>query len=98
MKLSELAAKPSLIKITLDDEETKVKYGDELDFFIYDRQPLAKFIKIATTINTDYESAVVMLDDLILDEEGKQITGKGLVLPNDLMTKVIQKVVEHLGK
>jgi hypothetical protein len=96
--LAQLAAKPELIKITIDDEDTIKRYEEPLEFYIYDRQPLAKFIKIATTINTDYDSAVLMLEDLVLDEKGAKITGNGLVLPNDLMTKVIQKTVEHLGK
>ena len=41
MKLSELAKKPQLQKITITDEALVEKYGDELEFFIYDRQPLA---------------------------------------------------------
>ena len=46
LKLTQLAAKPQLVKITIDDESIKEKYGDELEFWIYDRQPIDKFIKI----------------------------------------------------
>lgn len=98
MKLSKLAAKPQLTKIVLDDEQIIEKYGEELEFFIYDRQPIEKFIKIATTINSDYTAAVGMLNELILDEAGRPVITDELVLPNDIITKVIQKVVEHLGK
>jgi len=98
MKLSNLAAKPQLIKIVLDDEQVKEKYGEELEFFIYDRQPIEKFIKIATTMSSDYTTAVGMLNDLILDENGKSVVTGELVLPNDIVSKVIQKIVEHLGK
>jgi hypothetical protein len=96
--LTQLAAKPQLIKITLNDAAIIEKYEDELEFYIYDRQPIEKFIKIATTMNTDYTSAVGMMNDLILNEDGSQVCKDGLVLPSDVMSLAIQKVIEQLGK
>jgi hypothetical protein len=96
--LTQLAAKPQLIKITLNDPAIIEKYEDELEFYIYDRQPIEKFIKIATTMNTDYTSAVGMMNDLILNEDGSQVCKDGLVLPSDVMSLAIQKVIEQLGK
>lgn len=98
VNLKTLAAKPQLIKIVLDTEEIKEQYGDELEFYIYDRQPIDKFIKIASTMNTDYTGAVAMMNDLILDEDGKPVCANGLVLPSGVMSMAIQKVIEHLGK
>jgi hypothetical protein len=98
MKLTQLASKPQLIKIVLDDEQIQEKYGESLEFWIHDRQPIDKFIKIATTLSTDYTAAVGMLNDLILDETGAPVVQGDLALPNDLVSKVIQKVVEYLGK
>ena len=98
VNLKTLAAKPQLIKIVLDTEEIKEQYGDELEFYIYDRQPIDKFIKIASTMNTDYTGAVTMMNDLILDEDGKPVCNDGLVLPSGVMSMAIQKVIEHLGK
>ena len=98
MKLTQLAAKPQLIKIVLDDEQIKEKYGEELEFWIHDRQPVDKFIKIATLIGEDYSSAITLINELILDEDGKPVIRDGMVLPNDIITKTIQKIVEYLGK
>jgi hypothetical protein len=98
LKLTQLAAKPQLVKITVDDEATKEKYGDELEFWILDRQPLEKFIKIATGLSNDYAGSVNLLSELILDEDGKPVLTEDKILPNDLNTKVIQKIVEVLGK
>lgn len=98
LNLKTLAAKPQLIKIVLDGDEIKEQYGDELEFYIYDRQPIDKFIKIASTMNTDYTTAVGMMNELILDEDGKPVCKDGLVLPSGVMSLAIQKVVEHLGK
>lgn len=98
LKLTQLAAKPQLVKITIDDESIKEKYGDELEFWIYDRQPIDKFIKIASTIANDYNSAVAMLADLVLDEDGQPVMKEGLTLPNDLVSIVLHKIIDYLGK
>ena len=98
LKLTQLAAKPQLVKITIDDAATKEKYVDDLEFWILDRQPLENFIKIATGLSNDYAGSVSLIAELILDEEGKPVLTDGKVLPNDLNTRVIQKIIEVLGK
>ena len=96
--LTQLAAKPQLIKIVLDSAEIVEQYGEELEFYIWDRQPIAKFMTIASTMNSNYTEAVGMMNDLILDEEGQSICRDGMVLPSTVMSFAIQKVIEHLGK
>ena len=51
LKLTQLASKPQLIKITLDTKEIQEKYGDSLEFWILDRQPIDQFIKMADTFD-----------------------------------------------
>ena len=48
MKLSQLAGKPQLIQIALDDEETVKEFGEALEFWTWDRQPMATFLKLAS--------------------------------------------------
>jgi len=96
--LSKLAAKPQLIKIELDTPEIIEKYGEALDFYVYDRQPMDLFVQIATKLNSDYTGAVALINDLILDEKGRSICGDGMVLPPDVTSAAIQKVIEQLGK
>lgn len=98
MKLTQLAALPQLIKITIDDEDIVAKYGEELEFWIQDRQPLEKFIKIASGLSSDYAGSMSLLTELILDDTGRPILVDGKVLPNDLNTRIIQRIVEMLGK
>lgn len=98
MKLAKLAAKPQLIKITLDDEDTVKAYGDSLEFWIYDRQDLDTFVKLATLEAKNFDKLAVEVNKLILDEDGTPIVKSGLALPADLMMKAIQKVIESLGK
>ena len=98
LKLTQLASKPQLIKITLDNAELKERYGDELEFWIWDRQPIDQFIKLATTGADNYGEMIKMVNDLILDEEGNKAIKEGEALPNDVMAAAIGAVVERLGK
>jgi hypothetical protein len=98
MKLSQLAAKPQLVKITLDDEETKSNYGDELEFWIYDRQDMDNFVKLATLDVAQFDKLANTVNEMILNEDGSKVVKDGLALPTDIMMKAIQKVIEVLGK
>jgi hypothetical protein len=98
MKLTQLASKPQLIKITLDTPEIKEKYNDELEFWIMDRQPIEQFIKMATLGADNYGEMIRMVNNLVLDETGEPAIKEGEALPNDVMLSVIGAVVERLGK
>jgi hypothetical protein len=98
MKLSQLAAKPQLIQLTIDDEATIKEHGEAIEFWTWDRQPLETFMKLA---NSDQQNAGGMIDivrTLILDEKGKEIITKDTMLPSTVLIKVISKIVETLGK
>ena len=98
MKLTQLASKPQLIKITLDTPEIRAKYQDELEFWIMDRQPIEQFIKMATLGADNYGEMIKMVNGLVLDEKGQPAVKEGEALPNDVMMTVIGAVVERLGK
>ena len=98
MKLTQLAAKPQLVKIVLNDEDIVKEFGEELEFFIYDRQPMDRFVRLAQMKGEDMGELIAAVNDMVLDEEGNSIVKDGLVLPTNVMTKVIGKVVETLGK
>jgi hypothetical protein len=98
MKLSQLAAKPQLIKVTLDDEDVIEAYTDALEFWVYDRQDMDTFVKLATLDAEEFGKITEIVNKMILDEEGNQIVKDGMVLPTNIMMKAIQKVVEVLGK
>ena len=98
MKLTQLTAKPQLIKMTLDDEDIVKEYGEALEFWIYDRQPMDQFVRLAQMKPEDFQDMVAMVNGMVLDEEGNPVVKDDLVLPTGIMTKVIGKVVETLGK
>ena len=98
LKLTQLASKPQLIKITLDSKEIVKKYEDSLEFWIMDRQPIEEFIKMATLGAENYGEMIKMVNELVLDEQGNKAVKEGEALPNDVMIAVIAAVVERLGK
>lgn len=98
MKLSQLAAKPQLVKFELDDKEIVAEYGEAIEFYSWDRQPLDIFMKLANANQQDMGQMIDVVKTLILDEEGKQIINDDNMLPSTLLIKVIAKVVEKLGK
>jgi len=98
MNLKQLAAKPKLVKITLDDENTLAEYSEPLEFYIYDRQPVGVFIKMAGTTFDNLAEIVKIVNDLILDADGNPIVTGEEVLPQKLYIRVIEKVVKQLGE
>jgi hypothetical protein len=93
-----LAAKPTLVRIELDDEEIRKEYNDSLEFWVWDRQPMNMFVKLATVHQNNFGEMVELVNSMVLDEEGNQIAQGELIFPTDVMMKIINKVVETLGK
>lgn len=97
MKLAELASKPKLISLTIDDEDIVKRYGDSLEFWIYDRQDMTTFMKLARANEENMDGVTEAIGQLLLDEDGSKILGDGEILPVDVMFKVIEKTVNNLG-
>jgi hypothetical protein len=98
MKLSQLAAKPQLVKVILDDEEVINTHGEAIEFWTWDRQPLDVFMKLAQLQERDMGKIITIIRALILDEEGREIIAEEAMLPTDILIKVVAKVVSILGK
>lgn len=99
MKLSQIAAKPKLIEVSIDDEEVIKEYEEALTFYTWDRQPMDVFTRMANlSESNDISGLLDIVRTLVLDEDGKEILTKESTLPTSILMKVIKKVTEHLGK
>lgn len=98
MKLSELAKKPQLTKIIISDEDIVAEFGEPLEFWTWDRQPMDLFLKLAAIDQTNTASVIDAVRGLILDEDGKPVLDKDVTLPTKVLMRVITEVVESLGK
>lgn len=98
MKLSQLKAKPQLVKVLIDDEDIVTEFGDPVEFWTWDRHPMDTFLKLAAVDGKDFASIFDAVRSLVLDEDGKPILTEGETLPTKIMMRVVQKVVENMGK
>ncbi len=100
MKLSQIKAKPQLIKISIDDEDIVAEYGEPLEFYTWDRQPMEVFVRMATTDGLDTAKIFELVRTLVLDEDGKRIFNEkdDETVPGKVLMRVVTKVVEILGK
>lgn len=98
MKLKDLAKKPELTEIIIDDQEIKDKYGDDLSFYVHDRLPIETYTRLASVNSKDAGSMYELIKDLILDEDGLPVMSDGNTLPMDVMNAAVVKVTESLGK
>ena len=98
MKLSSLTAKPQLIDVHIDDEETIKEFGEPIEFWTWDRQPMEVFMKLANATGNDTSGIISIVRTLILDDIGKEILKDDELLPTHLLMKAIGKVTELLGK
>ena len=98
MNLEQLATKPQLIKITVDDADVVAQYGEPLDFYTWDRQPLELFLKFATSGTRDITTMGDMLQTMVLNAEGQEIIRDGFVLPSKVLISVFSRLVAELGK
>jgi hypothetical protein len=98
MKLSQLAAKPQLVQVSIDDEATIAEFGEAVEFQTWDRQPLDVFMKLASANQENASDMINIVRTMILDEKGKEIITNENMLPSTLLLKAISKIVETLGK
>lgn len=97
MKLSQLASKPKLVKLIMDDAEIIEEFKEPLEFYVYDRQDMDTFMQLASIDQDNFGAIVSIINKMILDENGKAILTKDVSLPMNVMLKVIDKVVNNLG-
>jgi hypothetical protein len=98
MRLTDLAKTPELIKITIDNEDIVKDFGESLDFYCYDRQPMETFLKFASTDRGDFGQIAELMKAMVLDEQGNPVIKDGLALPSKVMVAAFTKLVEQLGK
>lgn len=98
MELTKLTAKPQLIKVEINDEEIIALFGEPLEFYIWDRQSMDSFVKLATLDYQNFGSVADVVREFVLDKDGKPVITEDQVLPTNVMMKAITTVIETLGK
>jgi hypothetical protein len=97
MKLKELAAKPQLIQITIDDPAIVERYGEAVEFYVYDRQPMDTYMRLSQAESGTVDEIANTILPLVLDETGKPAIDPSEQLPLDIVIKVIESVASTMG-
>lgn len=98
MKLAQLANKPRLIELSINDETIIKEFGEPLTFHTWDRQPMHVFMRLSNITQDNTSELIDVVKTLILDEEGKQLLSDDNMLPTNVLMRAIAKVTEQLGK
>jgi hypothetical protein len=98
MKLSQLAAKPQLIEILMDDEATVREYGEALTFHTWDRQPMDVFVRLANTDQNNIGNMLDIVKNMILDDAGQPVLKDDAMLPTPVLMQAIGRITDLLGK
>lgn len=100
MNLSNFAAEPVLVKLSITDPVLVEKYRtDSIDFWIYDRQDMETYMQLASMSGKEnsFSDLAKLVKKLIFNADGTPvITGK-VILPVDIMIRVIEETVKNLG-
>lgn len=97
MKLQELAAKPKLIKAVIDDPATVEKYGEPVEFWMYDRADLDTYFELAGVDEKSVTKLAKIVAKLVLDEKGNPVMTDNVVFPVDISVKIIEIAIKALG-
>jgi|DEB0MinimDraft_3_1074331.scaffolds.fasta_scaffold16234_2 hypothetical protein len=96
MDLSQLAETPKLLKLQLDSDTIIKKYGEPVEFWMYDRQSIPTYIKLSQLEN-DTNELIDVVQQLVMNEQGKPMLKADQTLPLDIMMAMVERVVTELG-
>ena len=97
MKLKALAAKPKLVKVTIDDDAVVERYGEAVEFWVYDRQKMDVYMQLSQADQNNVDEIANVVLPLVLDENGEPAIDPSEQLPLDILIKVIESVANTLG-
>jgi hypothetical protein len=98
MELKTAIRRPELVKLTLDDAETIATYGEALDFWVQDPQPMHVYAELVTLRDNDFAQIIEVMRRLVLDSQGQPMIGDGETLPHRTLVRVVERVMNRLGE
>lgn len=96
MELKALAAKPQLVKVEVNSEPVVAAYGESLEFWMWDRQDIPTYLKLAQ-LKEDRTAIFNIVKDVVLDKDGQPVLQDGEMLPIEIMIPVLEAAVKQLG-
>jgi len=98
VKLSQIAKKPQLELVVIDDEDVVKEFGEPLEFHTWDRQPMDVFLKLSSVNPENQGEIIKVVSELVLDEKGNKVLTDESVIPAWVLILVMNRIVDSLGK
>jgi hypothetical protein len=99
MNIQQLAKKPELEELKLDDEGIIETYGEPISFWMSDHVDLTTYFDFFKYQgDKDGEQLMQVLRRIIKKEDGTPAIDEEAVLPVDITLAALMKVNDHLGK
>lgn len=99
MDIKNLAKKPQLIEIVIDDEDIVKEYGETITFYTKDFVDIATYFSyFQSQTKQEGQALAGMLRKLILNKDGEPVLGDEDELPLDITLAVMTRINENLGK
>lgn len=99
MDIKQLARKPQLIEIVIDDEVILSSYGETIKFWMYDYVDISTYFDFfKSQTEGDGEGLNVLLRKIILTADGKPAMADDEQLPVDISLAALTKINDVLGK
>jgi len=96
MKLSQIAKTQKLVKIVLDDEAIIALYDEPVEFWMWDRQDVPVFLKMAQLKDSEVD-IMNLLKELILDEKAQPMLKENEILPIEVVNPLVVAIMANLG-
>lgn len=99
MDIKQLARKPQLIEMVLDDAELVAEYGEPIKFWMMDYVDISTYFEFFRSQGEgNGEHLNQLLRSIILNAEGKPVLEGDEALPIDISVAALTKINETLGK
>ncbi len=99
MDIKQLARKPKLVEVVIDDENIVETYGDKITFYMMDFVDINTYFDFFRSQSEKNNGELnAMLQSIILNSEGKPALEEGDSLPIDIAVATLTRINETLGK
>lgn len=99
MDIKDLARKPQLIEIILDDADLVASYGEPITFWMMDYVDLTTYFDFFRVQHEKSgDELAKLLSKLVLNSAGEPVLNEGDQLPIDITVSLLVKINETLGK
>ena len=99
MDISNLAKKPELVELCIDDQDLVDRYGEAITFYMIDEMGIDTYFAFYRLQQEQRaEELNKLLRKIILKKDGTPALGNEQVLPVDLTLAVLVKINDFLGK